>query len=80
MRSKKPRRCCLCGERIDVGTAHNTRTGVEDGDLWVMRMHPECERYESVPGIVDPDWYEDVSDPAFERRDAQRHEELQLNP
>jgi len=29
-----------------------------------MRMHPECAAQEHR---VDPDWYEDISDPAFKR-------------
>lgn len=80
VKSRQPRHCCLCGGRIAVGESHDTRTGVVPGDgFWTMRMHPECHRYEQVPGIVDLDWYQDVSDPAFERADAHRHEELQLS-
>lgn len=70
VRSRKPRRCCLCGEGIGIGEAHDTRTGVDYGDMWTMRMHPECHAYEGKRGAVDPDWYEDVSEPAFNRADA----------
>ena len=84
VKAAKQHRCCLCGERIVVGQLHDTRTGVAEGDgFWTMRMHPECHRYEQSPEmhrkLSDWDWYEDVSEPAFERAEAQRHEELQLN-
>lgn len=74
VKGRKVHRCCLCGELIPVGETHDTRTGVVPGDgFWTMRMHPECHRYEQMPGIVDPDWYEDVSEPAFERAEAVKH-------
>lgn len=65
-KARKPHRCCLCGDRINVGDIQDTRTGVDCGDIWTMHMHPECHAYESND-TVDPDWYEDVSEPAFER-------------
>ncbi len=80
VKARKLHRCCLCGQRIAVGESHDTRTGVGDG-MWTMRMHPECHRYEQTPEMrrALADWYEDVSDPAFERSEAHRHEELQLS-
>jgi len=70
VKARKPHRCCLCGQRIDAGELYDARTGVGDGCMWTMKMHPECHAYEQKDGVVDPDWYEDVSDPAFERADA----------
>lgn len=70
VKARKPHRCCLCGERINVGDTQDTRTGVGDGVMWTMHMHPECHAYEKETGTVDPDWYEDVSEPAFERAEA----------
>jgi hypothetical protein len=79
--ARKPYRCTLCGERIAIGERHDTRTGVGDS-FWTMRMHPECQRYEQTPQMRRDlaDWYEDTSEPAFERSEVHRHEELQLNP
>lgn len=75
----KPHRCTLCGEGIAIGETHATRTGVNRGQgRWTMRMHPECERFERGTEVVDPDWYEDVAEPAFERREALAWEEAQL--
>jgi hypothetical protein len=70
VKARKPHRCCLCGVRIHQGELHDTRRGVSDGAVWTMRMHPECQAYEQKPGTVDPDWYEDISEPAFDRADA----------
>jgi hypothetical protein len=69
-KARKAHRCCLCGERINPGDAQDTRTGVCDGAMWTMHMHPECHRYEQKPGTVDRDWYEDIAEPAFSRADA----------
>ena len=69
-KARKPRRCCLCGERIEVGDTKDTRTGVSDGSVWTMNMHPECHTHEQRPGVVDPEWYEDVCEPAFSRAEA----------
>ena len=70
VKARKPHRCCLCGERINAGDTQDRRTGVSDGRVWTMHMHPECHAYEQRPGVVDPDWYEDVSDSAFSRAEA----------
>lgn len=70
VKARKPHRCCLCGELINAGDWQATRSGVRDGDMWTMHMHPECYAYEQKPGTVDSDWYEDVSEPAFARPDA----------
>jgi hypothetical protein len=69
-KARKPHHCCLCGERISIGDTQDIRTGVGPDGMWTMHMHPECHAYEQKPGIVDPDWYENVSDPAFKRADA----------
>ena len=61
----KKYRCDLCGETINKGDKYDRRTGCEDG-MWTMHMHPECHAYESYE-TVDSDWYEDISEPAFER-------------
>jgi hypothetical protein len=81
VKARKPHRCCLCGARIAVGEIHDTRTGVIEGDgFWTMRMHPDCHLFEQhgkridyagrTVCVVDPDWYEDTSDPAFDRSEA----------
>ena len=70
VKARKPRHCCLCGERIEVGDTQDRRTGVSDGSVWTMHMHPECHAYEHCPGVVDPEWYEDVNDSAFSRAEA----------
>ena len=41
--ARKPHRCFYCGQRIEVGEVHGYRTGVDGGDFWAMRYHPECE-------------------------------------
>lgn len=71
VRAAKRHHCTLCGEAILPGAIHDTRSGVVEGDgWWTMRMHPECHAHEQKPGVVDPDWYEDVSEPAFTRAEA----------
>lgn len=70
VKSKKRKLCCLCGEWIEIGEIKDTRTGVDGGDMWTMHMHPECHTYEQIPGVVHKDWYDDVSEPAFDRKDA----------
>ena len=74
VKARKPHWCTLCGEGIKVGDLYDKRTGVQEGDgFWTMHMHPECHKYEQKPGhprTVDEDWYEDVSEPAFDREDA----------
>ena len=64
--ARKQHRCELCGEGITRGEKYDLRTGVNGDGHWQMHMHPECHAYESND-TVDPDWYEDVSEPAFER-------------
>lgn len=66
VKARKEYRCTLCGESINIGEIHDTRSGVCYGTMWTMRMHPECHAHEG-PKTVHPDWYEDVSDPAFDR-------------
>lgn len=88
--ARKNHRCDLCGERIQVGTHHDIRSGVSYGDFYTMRMHPECHRYEQHGRVrdwkgdlvrtVNSDWYEDIHDPAFNRSDVHAYELAQLNP
>ena len=67
VKARRPHRCDLCGERIAIGELYDTRSGVSEGDGFsTMHMHPECHAHESHE-TVDPDWYEDISEPAFER-------------
>ena len=74
IKARKPHSCALCGEQIEVGQLYDRRSGVSNGDMWTMHMHVECHAYEVGPANpVDPDWYEDVSDPAFRRADALAH-------
>lgn len=66
--ARKKHSCTLCGEAIEIGSKYIMRTGVNPGDgWWSMKMHPECHKLEATPGYVDWEWYEDVSEPAFER-------------
>lgn len=64
--ARRRHRCCLCGEAIQAGERYDSRKGVNSDGFWTMRMHPECQDYES-PETVPWDWYEDVSEPAFTR-------------
>lgn len=70
VKARKPHRCDLCGERINAGELYDKRSGVDSGDFWTMRVHPECHAYENSPGAVDPYWYDCVYEPAFDRQDA----------
>ena len=67
--SKKHRRCSLGEERIDAGQPHFVRIGVSCGDLWEMRIHPECHALER-DHPPSADWYEDPDCSAFSRADA----------
>ncbi len=67
--ASKQYRCDLCGERIEAGEKYDRRSGVDGHDMWTTRMHPECHAFEES-GVVDEEWYEDISDPAFERKSA----------
>lgn len=70
VRARKKHHCCLCGEPVPAGTLYDKRAGVGSDGFWTMHMHPECHAYEKSPGVVDSEWYEDVSFPAFDRVDA----------
>jgi hypothetical protein len=70
VRARKKHRCVFCGSPIAVGSLYDVRTGVDSGTMWTMKMHPECHAYEQAPGVVDPDWYEDVSEPVFSFTEA----------
>lgn len=35
--------CYYCGESIQRGERHGTRTGVSDNSVHTMRFHPECD-------------------------------------
>lgn len=70
VRTRKKLRCCLCSEAVLPGELRDIRTGANEDGIWTMHMHPECHAYELLPGIVDPDWYEDSSEPAFTRAEA----------
>jgi hypothetical protein len=48
----KPHHCWYCGQSIAVGEKHVYRTGVNTGDFWTMRAHPECDEY------ADKNWDE----------------------
>lgn len=81
VKARKRYRCDLCGEDIAVGELHDTRTGVETGTgFWTMRMHPECHAYEQTPAMRNAlvDWYEEISDPAFDRADALTHRDTAM--
>ena len=42
-RAHKEHRCFFCHESITKGSLYNFRTGVNDGSLYTMHMHPECD-------------------------------------
>jgi hypothetical protein len=44
-KAAKRRSCWYCGESIEIGETHGYRTGVDGGDFWTMRFHPECDAY-----------------------------------
>lgn len=68
--SKKRKVCPLCGTLIEIGSPKVVRNGTDGGDFLSMHMHPECEAYEHAPGAVDPCWYDDFYERAFERSEA----------
>ena len=68
-RTRKRKWCALCHETINAGESKVVRNGTDGGDFWTMHMHPECEAYESSK-TVDAEWYDDCSEPAFDRADA----------
>jgi hypothetical protein len=71
VKARKRTRCDLCGELIEAGDMKDVRSGVVPGEgFWKMNMHPECHAYEKMPGSVDIEWYEDIMDPAFDRKKA----------
>lgn len=70
VKARKRHRCVLCGEAIVAGDLYDIRTGVNSDGFWTMHMHPECHEIEH--GNVDSDWYEDCSEPAFERPAAEK--------
>lgn len=83
VKARKRTWCCLCGERIEIGDLKDVRSGIEPGEgFWKMNMHPECHAYEKMPGTVDIEWYEDISEPAFDRSKAiaARRESLGNDP
>ena len=67
VKARKRHYCDLCGEVIVPGGFYDTRTGVDGSDMWTMKMHPECHTHEQKPGTVDPFWYDDITEPAFDR-------------
>jgi len=77
VKSRRVKRCCLCGEHIHIGEIKDVRTGVDSGDMWTMHMHPECHAFEQKGWVKDWDWYEDVSEPAFDRSEAIAFAKLQ---
>lgn len=41
---RKNYRCIWCGEVIEIGMKHNTRSYVFEGDFRSERMHLECKK------------------------------------
>lgn len=70
VRARKKKQCALCHEPILPGELKDIRSGVNGSDFWTMHMHPECHAFESVPGAVCSDWYDEPDYPAFERANA----------
>ena len=44
-KARKRYQCYYCGQRIEIGEIHGYRTGIEGGDFWQMRHHPECDAW-----------------------------------
>lgn len=63
--ARKKHQCCFCFEPIFVGEKYNRRSGVSDGDMWTMHMHPECNAYATKH--LSHDDYEDLSERSFDR-------------
>lgn len=40
--ARKDHKCFACGERINKGERYIRESGVEDGDFFDCKMHPEC--------------------------------------
>lgn len=45
--ARKAYQCYFCGQSIAIGEVHGYRTGVNYGDFWTMRHHPECDAWAS---------------------------------
>jgi 5-methylcytosine-specific restriction endonuclease McrA len=45
VQARKEYQCYYCGRRIEVDDMHEYRTGVDCGDFWTMRAHPECDKW-----------------------------------
>ena len=71
IKARKTHQCVFCQELINAGELYDKRNGVDGGDMWTMKMHPECHDYERKVG-VDSDWYGCGCgcDPAFTRQTA----------
>lgn len=41
--ARKKYRCIWCGERIQKGDNYVRETGVNDGDFFAQKYHPECK-------------------------------------
>jgi hypothetical protein len=42
-KARKSHRCFLCREPIGRGETYVRRSGISDGEMLTMAMHPECE-------------------------------------
>jgi len=55
VKTRKPHRCRLCGERIDVGESVHSWSSIEPGEGWMRGYaHPEC--YAETEDWDDDDW------------------------
>ena len=53
--ARKPHRCYLCGEAIEIREKHVRRTGVREGRIDSIRMHIECCKHTDA-NFDEMDW------------------------
>ena len=61
VKSRKDRRCCYCGQKINKGDIYVRWTGIYEGDFQSNAWHPEC----------DAEWISST-DESFEYHDNDR--------
>lgn len=56
--ARKPHRCNWCGENIKAGERHYAWPVSEDGQIWTVFMHLECQHAMCREGLGEWDLYE----------------------
>lgn len=73
--ARKPHRCSLCAERIEVGERHRKWTGKDGCELLTGRYHEECMKVTEIDNWDYIDW-ESHCDPSGFRARLQELREL----